>query len=142
MALTGAVKKMVAASTLCSRQKSIFCRFYSRNPRKNMAARPLVLCGPSGVGKSTIVGRLTKDFGDLFGFSVSHTTRQPREGESDGVSYHFVDQETMKTAIDNDEFIETAVFSANSYGTSKAAVQSVVDQGRICILDIVSRKQD
>jgi len=101
-----------------------------------MPARPLVLCGPSGVGKSTIVAKITKEFPNAFGFSVSHTTRQPREGEVDGVSYHYVDTESMQKSIDNDEFIETAVFSGNMYGTSKAAVKSVMDEGKICILDI------
>ena len=109
------------------------CRFYSLK----MPARPLVLCGPSGVGKSTIVAKITKEFPNAFGFSVSHTTRQPREGEVDGVSYHYVDTESMQKSIDNDEFIETAVFSGNMYGTSKAAVKSVMDEGKICILDIV-----
>lgn len=103
-----------------------------------MVARPLVLCGPSGVGKSTIVAKITKEYPNAFGFSVSHTTRQPREGEVDGVSYHFVDTESMQKAIDSDEFIETAVFSGNMYGTSKAAVKTVMDEGKICILDIVS----
>merc|ERR1712004_444509 len=108
------------------------CRFYNLK----MPARPLVLCGPSGVGKSTIVAKITKEFPNAFGLSVSHTTRQPREGEVDGVSYHYVDTESMQKSIDNDEFIETAVFSGNMYGTSKAAVKSVMDEGKICILDI------
>lgn len=103
-----------------------------------MVARPLVLCGPSGVGKSTIIARITKEFPDAFGFSVSHTTRSPREGEVDGVNYFFTDREAMQKAIDDGEFIEHAVFSGNMYGTSKTAVQSVMDQGKICILDIVS----
>jgi len=101
-----------------------------------MPARPLVLCGPSGVGKSTIIKKLTDDFPDAFGFSVSHTTRKPREGEVDGVSYHYVDVETIQQAIENDEFIEHATFSGNTYGTSKAAVRTVVEEGKICILDI------
>ena len=103
-----------------------------------MVARPLVLCGPSGVGKSTIVAKITKEFPDAFGFSVSHTTRKPREGEVDGVNYHYVEVEAMEKAIENDEFIEHAVFSGNMYGTSKEAVKTVMDQGKICILDIVS----
>ena len=110
------------------------CRFYSK---LKMPPRPLVLCGPSGVGKSTIVAKITKEFPKAFGFSVSHTTRQPREGEVDGVSYHYVDTTSMQESIDNDEFIETAVFSGNMYGTSKAAVKTVMDEGKICILDIV-----
>lgn len=106
--------------------------------RIRMVARPLVLCGPSGVGKSTIIARITKEFPDAFGFSVSHTTRAPREGEVDGVNYFFTDRESMQKAIEDGEFIEHAVFSGNMYGTSKTAVQSVMDQGKICILDIVS----
>ncbi|VVD04179.1 unnamed protein product [Leptidea sinapis] len=98
--------------------------------------RPLVLCGPSGSGKSTLQKRLLKDFPDKFGFSVSHTTRSPRAGEKDGVHYHFTTKEDMLTAIENDEFIETATFSGNMYGTSKKAVEEVRRTGRICVLDI------
>jgi len=98
--------------------------------------RPLVLCGPSGAGKSTIMKKLTAEFPDAFGFSVSHTTRQPREGEEDGVHYHYVTREVMTAAIEAGDFIENAEFSANMYGTSKKAVQSVLEQGKICILDI------
>jgi len=129
-----AVKSVVASQT--SVRGLHISRFFSSHSVPRMPARPLVLCGPSGVGKSTIVGRITKDFPDAFGFSVSHTTRKPREGEVDGVSYHYVDQETMEKLIEDDEFIEHATFSGNTYGTSKAAVQSVVEQGKICILDI------
>ena len=127
-----AVKRMATSS------QSHFSRFFSSNSVLRMPARPLVLCGPSGVGKSTLVDRLKKEFPDAFGFSVSHTTRKPREGEVDGISYHYVDQETIEKAIENDEFIEHATFSGNTYGTSKSAVQTVVEQGKICILDIVS----
>ncbi|XP_050666310.1 guanylate kinase isoform X1 [Leptidea sinapis] len=98
--------------------------------------RPLVLCGPSGSGKSTLQKRLLKDFPDKFGFSVSHTTRSPRAGEKDGVHYHFTTKEDMLTAIENGEFIETATFSGNMYGTSKKAVEEVRRTGRICVLDI------
>ena len=120
-------------SSLIRLTQSRFCSF-----RVKMVARPLVLCGPSGVGKSTIVAKITKEFPDAFGFSVSHTTRKPREGEVDGVNYHYVEVEAMEKAIENDEFIEHAVFSGNMYGTSKEAVKTVMDQGKICILDIVS----
>ena len=51
---------------------------------------PLVLCGPSGSGKSTVMKLLMAEFGDYFGFSVSHTTRNPRPGEQNGVDYHYV----------------------------------------------------
>ena len=58
--------------------------------------RPVVVCGPSGVGKGTLLGRLMADYPDDFGFSVSHTTRQPRPGEQDGVHYHFCSKEDME----------------------------------------------
>lgn len=79
--------------------------------------RPLVICGPSGSGKSTLLKRLFKEFPSTFGFSVSHTTRKPRDGEENGIHYHFVTVEDMQVAIENGEFIETAVFSGNMYGT-------------------------
>lgn len=79
--------------------------------------RPLVLCGPSGSGKSTLLKRLLKEFPDKFGFSVSHTTRGPRPGEKDGVHYHFTKKDDMIAAVKKGEFIETATFSGNMYGT-------------------------
>ena len=64
-----------------------------------MTLRPIVLSGPSGVGKSTILKRLMADFPNSFGFSVSHTSRNPREGEKNGVDYHFSDKETVSTVL-------------------------------------------
>lgn len=98
--------------------------------------RPLVLCGPSGSGKSTLLKRLLKEFPDKFGFSVSHTTRAPRAGEKNGVHYHFTNLNDTSTAIEKGEFIETAIFSGNIYGTSKKAVDDVRRTGKICVLDI------
>lgn len=71
-----------------------------------------------------------------FGFSVSHTTRDPRPGEVDGQHYHFSSVETMKRDIDAGLFIETAHVHGNYYGTSRAAVEDVQKEGKICILDI------
>ncbi|XP_068626530.1 guanylate kinase isoform X1 [Battus philenor] len=98
--------------------------------------RPLVLCGPSGSGKSTLLKRLLKEFPDRFGFTVSHTTRAPRPGEKDGVHYHFTNKDDMTAAIKKGEFIETATFSGNMYGTSKNAVDQVRRTGKVCVLDI------
>jgi len=97
---------------------------------------PLVLCGPSGAGKSTLLKKMLEKYRKHFGFSVSHTTRKPRAGEEDGKAYHFVSRENMELAIGRGEFIEHAVFAANMYGTSKAAVETVRAKGLICILDI------
>jgi len=101
-----------------------------------LIARPLVLFGPSGCGKSTLKNRLLKDYPDKFGFSVSHTTRTPRPGETDGKEYHFTSRDAMQQSIDRGEFIESAVYNQNLYGTSKKAVQDVLDAGKVCLLDI------
>jgi len=98
--------------------------------------KPLVFSGPSGVGKSTLLKRLFNDFQDKFGFSVSHTTRQPRHGEVDGVDYNFVSREKMLQEVALDQFIEYAEFAGKMYGTSKASIQTVLDDNRICVLDI------
>uniref|UniRef100_A0A7N5P5Z2 Guanylate kinase n=1 Tax=Ailuropoda melanoleuca TaxID=9646 RepID=A0A7N5P5Z2_AILME len=98
--------------------------------------RPVVLSGPSGAGKSTLLKKLLKDYDEVFGFSVSHTTRQPRPGEENGKDYHFVTREEMQKEVDAGGFVEHAEFSGNMYGTSKAAIQAVQAQNQICVLDI------
>jgi guanylate kinase len=99
--------------------------------------RPVVFCGPSGVGKGTLIEMLMRRFPDgQFGFSVSHTTREPREGETNGVQYNFTTKEAIKNEIAEGKFIEYAEVHGKYYGTSVAAVESVRKQGKICILDI------
>ncbi|XP_044117618.1 guanylate kinase isoform X3 [Neovison vison] len=98
--------------------------------------RPVVLSGPSGAGKSTLLKRLLQEHGSVFGFSVSHTTRDPRPGEENGKDYYFVTREVMQRDIAAGDFIEHAEFSGNLYGTSKAAVRAVQAMNRICVLDV------
>ncbi|KAI8996378.1 guanylate kinase [Trametes punicea] len=98
--------------------------------------RPLVISGPSGVGKSTLLKRLFADYPDKFGFSVSHTTRAPRSGELDGKDYYFVSQDRFKELISQGAFIEYAQFSGNFYGTSFMTVREIQKSGRRCLLDI------
>lgn len=98
--------------------------------------RPVVCSGPSGVGKSTLLKKLMKEYEGVFGFSISHTTRKPRPGEQNGIDYHYVTRDVMQAGIDNGDFIESAEFSGNLYGTSKAAVQEVQSKNLICLLDI------
>lgn len=99
-------------------------------------SRPVVISGPSGTGKSTLLKKLFQEFPNKFGFSVSHTTRSPRPGEVDGREYHFSTVDNFKKLIDENEFIEWAQFSGNYYGTSKKAVKDVSTGGKICLLDI------
>ena len=98
--------------------------------------RPVVVCGPSGVGKGTLLNRLIAEHPDAFGFSVSHTTRQPRPGEVNGVHYHFVLKEDMEAAIKRGEFVEYARVHSNMYGTSIKGVEDVRAAGKTCLLDI------
>jgi guanylate kinase len=80
--------------------------------------RPIVFCGPSGAGKGTMIDLLMKRFPDeQFGFSVSHTTRGPRDGEQDGVHYNFTTVDQIKKEIDAGKFIEYAEVHGRYYGT-------------------------
>ncbi|KAK6465574.1 guanylate kinase [Scheffersomyces coipomensis] len=99
-------------------------------------SRPIVISGPSGTGKSTLLKRLFAEYPDKFGFSVSNTTRKPRAGEVDGKDYHFSTIEEFKQAIEDKKFIEWAQFSGNYYGTTIKAVKDVSEQGKVCLLDI------
>ena len=96
----------------------------------------LVIVGPSGVGKGTIINKLNSEFDKSFGFSVSHTSRSPRKNEVDGVHYHFANREWMDKEIQLGNFLESAIVHGNMYGTRKCAVEDVVKQNKICILDI------
>ncbi|KAJ2345364.1 guanylate kinase [Coemansia sp. RSA 2618] len=98
--------------------------------------RPIVVFGPSGTGKSTLLKRLFADHPAEFGFSVSNTTRSPRAGEVNGKDYHFLTRDEFLAAVDRKEFIEHAEFSGNMYGTTVRAVKDVADAGKTCILDI------
>ncbi|KAH8926232.1 guanylate kinase [Atractiella rhizophila] len=100
------------------------------------ARGPIVVCGPSGCGKSTLLKRLFEEFPDTFAFSVSHTTRVPRQGEEDGKHYHFVTVQEFEDLIADNAFIEHANFSGNRYGTTVKAVEAVELQGKRCVLDI------
>ncbi|KAK7285576.1 hypothetical protein RJT34_20352 [Clitoria ternatea] len=100
------------------------------------AEKPVVISGPSGVGKGTLISMLMKEFPSMFGFSVSHTTRAPRGMETDGVHYHFTEKTIMEKEIKDGKFLEFANVHGNLYGTSVEAVERVADAGKRCILDI------
>ncbi|KAG6027887.1 hypothetical protein E4U41_000815 [Claviceps citrina] len=98
--------------------------------------RPLVISGPSGVGKGTLYKRLFDNHPDTFCLSVSHTTRGPRPGEQDAVDYHFVTMEAFEDLISKDGFVEHAKFGGNRYGTSKMTIEEQTKKGKVVLLDI------
>ena len=95
----------------------------------------IVLSAPSGCGKSTLVRRLLELHPKLR-FSVSATTRAPREGETDGVDYYFIEKDQFQRMIKNDEFLEYAQYVDNSYGTPRAPVERETGAGNDVLLDI------
>ena len=96
----------------------------------------IVYSGPSGVGKSTILHEVLKDESLNLEFSVSMTTRLPREGEVDGKDYFFVSKETFKKAIEDDKFLEHARYVENYYGTPRDYVEQERNKGKNVILEI------
>ena len=95
----------------------------------------LVISGPSGTGKSTVIRHLMAQM-DGLEFSVSATTRAPRPGETDGKDYFFVTRERFDEMVANDELLEHATFVGNSYGTPRSQVEQRMDNGITVILDI------
>lgn len=99
----------------------------------------VIVSGPSGAGKTTLVERVRAYFadrGNAIHFSVSHTTRAPRAGERDGVDYHFVSTEGFDAMREQGEFLESAFVHGNWYGTSRREVEGRLEAGNDVILDI------
>ena len=95
----------------------------------------IVLSGPSGVGKSTVVSKAMEKQPDIC-FSTSVTTRKPRPGEINGKDYFFIDQTAFDAMVANDELLEHASYVSNSYGTPKAYVEKQLSNGMNVVLDI------
>jgi guanylate kinase len=95
----------------------------------------VVISGPSGVGKGTVVGRLLHVIDDAV-FSVSVTTRPPRPSERDGVDYHFVDDERFDEMVAEGAFLEWAEYAGRRYGTLRSSVDEKLAAGKVVLLDI------
>jgi guanylate kinase len=100
-----------------------------------MGGRIFVVSGPSGSGKSTIIREVRNRIEKLT-YSVSHTSRRPRPGETDGVEYHFVDRETFRSMIAGNEFAEWAEVFEDYYGTSHAELNDKSARGLDTIMDL------
>ncbi len=95
----------------------------------------IILSSPSGAGKSTLSRRL-RDWDKTISFSVSATTRAPREGEKDGQDYHFLTEAQFKADVAQGEMLEHAHVFGHFYGSPKAPVQAAIDAGRDVLFDI------
>lgn len=95
-----------------------------------------VFSGPSGVGKGTLKAKLFEEFSDRIAYSVSATTRGPREGEVDGKDYFFISRQEFERRVKNNEFLEHAEFAGNCYGTPRAYVEKLLDSGMNVVLEI------
>ena len=96
----------------------------------------IVISGPSGVGKSSVRKALFDMPGQDLVYSVSMTTRKPRDNEKDGVDYYFVTKEVFEEKIKNGEFLEWANFVGHYYGTPKDKVEELLDEGMQVVLEI------
>lgn len=100
-----------------------------------MKGNILIISGPSGSGKSSLMSKMIEKMEDVY-FSISTTTRDIREGEEDGVNYHFISKEEFKQDIADGAFLEWAQVHDNYYGTSLKPVLKVLHSGRLVIFDI------
>lgn len=99
------------------------------------AGKLIVITGPSGVGKGTIVRSLIARHPELY-LSISTTTRQPRLGEIDGKDYYFVSKQYFENAIERGELLEWAEYADNYYGTPKSSVEEQINLGKWVLLEI------
>src|SRR5262245_7004415 len=106
-------------------------KFLERRMRGNL----YIVSAPSGSGKTTLLQHLLRSSNDLR-FSVSHTTRPPRQGERAGVDYFFVDRATFLSMVERGEFLEWAEFNGHLYGTTRTFVDEQIESGNDVILDI------
>src|SRR5438477_3751751 len=94
-----------------------------------------LISAPSGAGKSTLIQLLLNQIPSLF-FSISHTTRPPRGGETNGVEYFFIDRPKFQQMIENNQFLESAEVHGYQYGTSLEMARRAEEEGKDLLLDV------
>ncbi len=100
------------------------------------SGKSIIVCAPSGAGKTTIVRHLLKTFENL-AFSVSATSREPRKGETPGIHYHFISADDFKKKIEASEFLEwEEVYTDQFYGTLKSEINRLWSEGKHVIFDV------
>ncbi len=104
-------------------------------PESPSLGKLIVLTGPSGVGKGTLMQKLLQLHPELY-YSVSATTRSPRPGEINGQNYYFITRSQFEKLVAQGEFLEWAEFAGNYYGTPRAAVLEQIQSGKLVILEI------
>ena len=105
------------------------------NNRSSQTGLFIVISGPSGTGKTSVIRELCE--GDTtLEFSISATTRPPRSDEADGVDYHFLDETEFETLIDSHGFLEWVKYGGHYYGTLKSTIESTIEKGKDLVLEI------
>ncbi|KAI1393783.1 THO complex subunit 1 transcription elongation factor-domain-containing protein [Hypoxylon trugodes] len=98
--------------------------------------RPIIITGPSQVGKSTLISTLLEKHQDVFGKVIRHTTRSPKDGEVDGQDFHFVDSKAFNTILDGDYFIEFSSQDGSDYGTSRNVAEALKESGKVPVIQL------
>ena len=102
---------------------------------KNLKDKIIIISGVAGSGKGSVWSVL-RNYPDKFGISISYTTRSKREGETDGVDYHFISEQEFDQAFKNNEFLEWENVHFDKYGTKKADFDEIISGGRIPVLEL------
>ena len=98
--------------------------------------KAILFSAPSGCGKTTIIRELMQYF-DCFDFSISATSRQPREGEADGRDYYFLSEDEFRRRVERDEFLEwEEVYQGTCYGTLKSEIDRIWAAGKVIVFDV------
>ena len=118
------------------RALAMICKRYSSHSTGIRNFNPIVICGPSGVGKGTLLNHLLDQHSLNFGTSISHTTREPRKGETNNIHYKFITKQLFEQGINKNEYIEYASTHGNYYGTHQQSLNKLKNDGKICLLEI------